>query len=140
MHQIVFVATIAAAEELEFEESPANHFPCMSTQQIHRDARAQLYCTVTGDFLDESFSKEELFKSFGDEGPYIYALDRHLMTQLARLDEDDLIRVAQHWATCAEIEQLALDTQDLVDFLEQYVHFCQIASNDDMTFFLYSDD
>lgn len=140
MHQIIFVGADDSVANMEPDENPANNFPCMSSQQFHRDARAQLYALAQGLFLDEAFAIEILDQSLGDDGPYIYKLSENTMESLARLEEDGIEELAKAWLECEEIEQLDLSENDLHEFLFQYVHFCQTASNDDLGVYIYSDD
>ena len=72
MHQIIFIASTEAVGSLESDDNPAEEFPCMSSQQFHRDARAQLYALVTGEFLHEASEMEMLDQALTEEGPYIY--------------------------------------------------------------------
>lgn len=125
---------------MEPDENPANEFPCMSSQQFHRDARAQLYALVMGEFLHEALGLEVLDQTLSEEGPYIYRLDTDTQNALAYLDEDGIESVANSWQQCEEIEQLDLTENDLHDFLFQFVHFCQTASNDDLGVYFHSDD
>ena len=140
MHQIIFVGAEDSVAEMAPDENPANEFPCMSSQQFHRDARSQLYALVQGVFLDEAFELEMLEQTLTDDGPYIYRLDPNTQTNLASLDEDGIEQLASAWLECEEIEQLDLADNDLHEFLFQYVHFCQIATNDDLGVYIYSDD
>jgi hypothetical protein len=140
VHQIIFLASASSIETMEADENPANAYPCMSTQGIHRDARAQLYAQVTGEFLDVAGQMELLDRIFSDEGPYIYLLDSRLKGSLARLDEDHVEDLVQSWMQCQEIEELDLDTTDLQDFMFQLIHFCQTGCNDDLGVYIYSDD
>ena len=140
MHQIIFVASADSIASMEIDENPAQSYPCMSSQQFHRDARAQLYALVTGEFLLEASEMEYLDQTFSDEGPYIYTLTKNLLTALARLDEDAVESLSIAWMQCEEIEALDLESNDLHDFMFQLVHFCQIAFNDDLGLYIYSDD
>lgn len=140
MHQIIFIASTEAVGSLESDDNPAEEFPCMSSQQFHKDARAQLYVLVLNKFLDEAISLEQLYRTMSYDGPFIYQLSPDLTEGLARLEEDQIGEVALSWLDCAEIEQLDVDTNDLHEFMFQFVHFCQIAVNDDLSIFLYSDD
>ena len=140
MHQIIFIASTEAVDSLESDDNPAQEFPCMSSQQFHKDARAQLYVLVLNKFLDEAISLEQLNRTMSYDGPFIYQLHDDLTEALARLEEDQIGDVALSWLDCAEIEQLDVDTNDLHEFMFQFVHFCQIAVNDDLSIFLYSDD
>ena len=140
MHQIIFVASADSIVDMEPDENPSESYPCMSSQQFHRGARAQLYALVTGEFLQEASEMEYLDLSFSDEGPCIYQLSAKLKDTLARLDEDNVEEIAVLWLQCEEIEALDLETNDLHDFMFQLVHFCQIAYNDDLGVYIYSDD
>ncbi|MDP7577826.1 MAG: hypothetical protein QGH99_12790, partial [Pseudomonadales bacterium] len=88
MHQIVFVVASDIVESMQIDENPTDSFPCMSTREFHRDARAQLYSLVTGEFLDEAIQMELLDRVFTDDGPYIYRMADPLKVALARLEED----------------------------------------------------
>lgn len=125
---------------MEVDENPANEFPCMSSQQFHREARAQLYALVTGKFLDEALDLEELDQTLAPDGPYIYRLQLDTQHSLAELEEDQVENLAQLWMSCGEIEQLDLSENDLQEFMFLLIHFCQIASNDDLGVYIYSDD
>ncbi len=140
MHQIIFVGAEDSVAEMAPDDNPANEFPCMSSQQFHRDARSQLYALVQGVFLDEAIALEVLEQTLTDDGPYIYRLDPNTQNNLANLDEDGIEELASTWLECEEIEQLDLAENDLHEFLFQYVHFCQIATNDDLGVYIYSDD
>ena len=100
MHQILFVGAADSVAEMEPDESPANGFPCMSSQQFHRDARAQLYALVGGLFLDEAREAEQLDQSLTVDGPYIYLLSPSMTARLASLEEDDVEEVARSWVEC----------------------------------------
>lgn len=140
MHQIIFVAAAESVASMQWDENPSDSFPCMSSQQFHRDARAQLYALVTGEFLDDALQMEYLDQTLSDEGPYIYQYTDRVKESLARLDEDEIEEVSIRWTECQEIENLDLSQNDLHDFLFQLIHFCQIACNDDLGVYIYSDD
>ncbi len=140
MPQIIFLAAADSIETIPIDENPAESYPCMSSQQFHRDARAQLYALVIGKFVDEAGQMEYLDRILSDEGPYIYQLDTILRESLARLDEDQVEDLAKIWAECEEIEIMDLGASDLHDFMFQLIHFCQIACNDDLGVYIYSDD
>lgn len=140
MHQIIFVGAESSVADMEPDENPANEFPCMSSQQFHREARAQLYALATGQFLDEAMDSEILAQTLQPDGPYIYQLIPKVLEKLAQLDEDGVEELSKQWVTCEEIEQLDLEANDLHDFLFHLVHFCQTASNDDLGVYIYSDD
>jgi len=140
MHQIIFVGSPESVAEMEADENPANEFPCMSSQQFHRDARAQLYALVTGCFLDEAIDLEELDQTLDLDGPFIYRLNPKTQNSLAELEEGQVEEFAQLWMNCAEIEQLDLSENDLQEFMFLLIHFCQIATNDDLGVYIYSDD
>ena len=59
---------------------------------------------------------------------------------LLALDEDMVENLALSWSECEDIENLELDASDLHDFMFQIIHFCQIACNDDLVVYIYSDD
>ena len=140
MHQIIFIASEDSVVSMEADENPSESYPCMSSQQFHRDARAQLYALVTGEFLHEASEMEMLDQALTEEGPYIYKLSMVLVTNLARLEEDTIEEISLSWMQCEEIEALDLDANDLHDFMFQLVHFAQIAFNDDLSVYIYSDD
>ena len=139
MHEIIFIASASSLETMEADDNPAESYPCMSSQQIHREARAQLYALVTGEFLDEAGQMEFLDRMLSDEGPYIYQLDGQLRESLAQLEEDQVEDLVQLWMQCGEIEDLDLDASDLHDFTFQLIHFCQIGCNDDLGVYVCSD-
>ena len=139
MHQILFLGDPADVADLEADESPVEAFPCMSSQQFHREARAQLYALVMGTFLDEALDLEILERMLTEEGPCIYRLENLLLQRLGELDEGEAEALALEWCTCEEIEQLDLETNDLLGFLFLLVHFCQTAVNDDLSLYIYSD-
>ena len=140
MHQIIFVGAEASVANMEPDENPAHEFPCMSSQQFHRDARGQLYALATGAFLDEAMGFEILDQTLTPDGPYIYRLNSLTQDTLAHLDEDGVEHLGAAWLQCEEIEQLDLSENDLHEFLFQFVHFCQVANNDDLGVYIYSDD
>jgi hypothetical protein len=140
VHQIIFVGAEDSVANMEPDENPANQFPCMSSQQFHRDARGQLYALATGEFLDVAMGFEMLDQTLGPEGPYIYRLDGGVQSTLAYLEEDSIEALAGSWMMCEEIEQLDLSENDLHEFIFQFVHFCQTAMNDDLGVYFYSDD
>jgi hypothetical protein len=140
LHQIIFVGTAERVDDMELDENPADAFPCMSSQQFHRDARAQLYSLVTGLFFDEAHELEVRYRTLEDDGPYIYQLDESLATKLARLDDDLIGEYAELWQECNEIEALDLTSNDLLEFMYLLVHFCQTVANDEeLAVFIYSD-
>lgn len=119
----------------------ADSFPCMSTQQFGRDARAQLYSLVAGNFLDDAWSMEVLTRSLSEDGPYIYELDNNIVARLAELDEDDIGEFAELWLECGELESLDLEVNDLYEFMYQLVHFCRTAeAGDDLGVYVFSPD
>ena len=65
VHQIIFVGAEDSVANMEPDENPANQFPCMSSQQFHRDARGQLYALATGEFLDVAMGFEMLDQTPG---------------------------------------------------------------------------
>jgi hypothetical protein len=140
MHQIIFIGSPDSVAEMEADENPANEYPCMSSQQFHRDARAQLYALVTGCFLDEAIDLEELDQTLEPDGPFIYRLNPKTQISLAELEEGQVEEYAQLWMNCTEIEQLDLSENDLQEFMFLLIHFCQIATNDDLGLYIYSDD
>ena len=140
MHQIIFVAEPEQIDDLELDENPADHYPVMSSQEFHRDARAQLYALVTGTFFDEASELEILRRSLTDDGPYIYQLEASTQRSFSRLDEDTLGEFAERWAETEEIELLDRDVNDLYDFLYQFAHLCHVATQgEDLGLFIYSD-
>lgn len=140
MHQIIFVGAADSVASMEADENPANEFPCMSSQQFHRDARAQLYALVCGCFLDEAIDLEILDQTLQPDGPFIYLLDPKTQLALAELEEGQVEELSQLWMSCGEIEQLDLAENDLQEFMFLLIHFCQIAVNDDLGVYIYSDD
>jgi hypothetical protein len=139
MHQIFFIGDPEDVAELEPDENPANGFPCMSSQQFHRDARAQLYALVCGGFVADALEMELLDREISDEGPYLYRLENTLMETLANLEEDQVESFAALWLECEEIEAMNLETNDLFDFMFLLVHFCRTACSDDLGVYIYSD-
>lgn len=140
MHQIIFVATPEGVESLEADESPAHHFPCMVTGPFHRDSRTQLYGMLTNRFVDEAHDLEIKCHSFSYDGPYIYQYDALLLEAIARIEEDQVPEVASYWQECSELESLDLGAADIHEFLFQLIHFCQLAHNDSLNLYIYSDD
>ena len=140
MSQIIFLASADSVASLEADENPSLAYPCMSTQQFHRDARAQLYALVTGVFLDEASEMEALDQILADDGPFIYQLTDPLKNALAALGEDQTEQLSCAWASCEDIETMGLQSTDLHDFMFQLIHFCQVASNDDLGIYIHSDD
>jgi len=139
VHHILFVGSPDAVAELEIDESPAERFPCMSSRQFHREARSQLYALATQTFSDEAFDLEVLFRAMDEDGPYLHELSPSTVTTFARIEEDDATTLAGLWEQCAVMESMDLDSSDVTDFLFQFIHFCQIAHNDDLSLFIYSD-
>ena len=140
MSQIIFIASSESIATLEDDENPAQAYPCMSSQQFHREARAQLYTLVTGEFLHEASQMETLHRAFDDDGPYIYQLKPRLRQALARVEEDHIEPICLTWMQCEDIEVMDLESSDLHDFMFQLVHFCQTAGSDDLGVYIYSDD
>ncbi len=140
MPQIIFLASINGVESLEIRDNPAQSYPCMSTLQIHHEARAQLYALVTGEFFDEAREMETLERALQDDGPFIYRLTDRLKESLARLEEDQVEQLCSFWVECEEIELLDIESNELHDFMFQLIHFCQTACNDNLEIFIYSDD
>lgn len=136
---ITFVGSNDLVEQLEPDEDPTDLFPCMSCRQFHREARAQLYSLVTGQFLDDASQLEELHRSLSDDGPWIYRLDADLQSRLADLDEDRIEELAALWMDCEEVESLEADLDDVHEFMYQLVHFCRVACDDeDLSVFVYA--
>ncbi len=140
MPDIILIGSPRAIEELDVEENPVDVFPCMNAGSIHTEARALLYCAVTGSFLDDALDLECLVRHLGDEGPVIYGLEESAVHALAALDEDDIEEVVLSWQTSEPLEALAIDSSDLTDFVFQFVHFCQTAlQGDDLGIYFYMD-
>ena len=140
MPQIIFISSAHGVESLEDDENPAHAFPCMSSQQFDREARAQLYALVTGEFLQEASEMEVLDRMFNTDGPYVYRLEDHLTQVIARLEEDDVEQLCSLWMQCEEIEVMTLEPDDLHEFMFQLIHFSQVATSDDLGVYIYSDD
>lgn len=139
-HSIIFVASDDGIDEMELDENPADAFPVMSTLSFHREARAQLYSLITGDFLDDAIGLEVLYREMTDDGPFIYKLDRQLQERMSHLDEDEVAELSGHWLACEELESMDVGESDLYEFMYQYAHFCYTATNaDDLDVFIYSD-
>jgi hypothetical protein len=139
VHQILFVGSHDAVAELELDESPAERFPCMSSHQYHREARSQLYALVTQCFSDEAYDLEVMHREMQDDGPYLYELTESTVTALASIEEEEATDLAKLWGECAVMESMELDSTDTIEFLFQLIHFCQIAYNDNLSLFIYSD-
>ena len=137
---IIFIGSEDQVEELEPDEELVDNFPCMPTQQFHLAARAQLYSLLTGCFLDDAFSLEQLVRGLTDEGPWIYRLDRELVARIAELDEDGIDEFADLWLECEELENLDPEAGDLHEFLYLLTHFCQTTiADDDLDIFVLTD-
>jgi hypothetical protein len=111
----------------------------MSSRQYHREARSQLYALVTHCFSDEAYDLEFVYRAMQDDGPFLYELDQTTVTALARIEEEEATHLVTLWSECAVMESMALDSADTTDFLFQFIHFCQIAHNDNLSLFIYSD-
>jgi len=111
----------------------------MSSLQYHREARSQLYALVTQCFSEEAYDLEVLFRMMDDDGPFLYELTESTVTALARIEEDEATTLAGLWSECAAMESMELDSGEVIEFLFQFIHFCQIAHNDDLSLFIYSD-
>lgn len=140
MPQTIFIASAESVESMPADENPADAYPCMPSLQFHREARAQLYALVTHEFLEEAGKMEHLDQTLADEGPYIFQLSEFLRQNLASLDESQIEAIAESWMSCQEIEELELDLSDVHDFMFQFVHLCQVARDDDLSIYIYSDD
>ncbi len=140
MPQIIFISSADAVESLEEDENPALAFPCMSSQQFHRDARAQLYALITGEFFQEAREMEALDRMFNTDGPVVYRLEDHLTQVIARLEEDDVEQLCLSWMQCEEIEVMDIEPDDCHEFMFQLIHFSQVATHDDLGVYIYSDD
>lgn len=140
MAEIFMIGSEEGIKEMEADENPADLFPCMNTQGIHAEARALLYTLVTRSFLDDAMQLEPLVRQLSEEGPNIYLLDSSLAIQLAGKDENDIEELVNQWLECEPVEELDLDSEDLIDFLFQLVHFCKTAiQGEDLGVYLYSD-
>lgn len=137
---IILIGSEARVEEFEPDEELVDTFPCMSTQQFDRDARAQLYSLATNTFLDDAWSFEQLFHAVTDDGPFFFRLDRDLVARLAELDEDEIDELAENWLECEELASFDPDATDLHEYLYQLVHFCRTATADeDLDVYVFSD-
>lgn len=127
-------------DELEPDENPVDVFPCMNSQGVHAEARAQLYTLVMHSFLDAAMELEPIIKPLTEDGPYIHELDPRLLEELASKDENDIEDLVVLWLECEPIEELGLDQEDLNEFLFQLVHFCQTAKQEEeLSVYIYSD-
>lgn len=141
MPELIFLGTAERVEELEIDEDPAHAFPCIHSRGLHRDARAQLYALVTGRFFDEALDLEFAERHLTDEGPVIHALERELVQALAGLDEDDIAGYVDLWMECGEVEELDMESDDLIEFVMVLANLCQAAVNEeDLGIYVYSDD
>ncbi len=126
--------------ELEIDENPVDVFPCMNSFGIHEEARAQLYTIVMDLFLDDAMELEPVVRPMTEDGPFIHQMDNDLVETLASKNEDDIEALVAHWVDCVAVEELALDSEDLSDFLFQLVHFCQTARQDEeLGVYIYAD-
>lgn len=140
MAEIFMIGSEEGIEALEVDENPADVFPCMNAFGIHAEARAQLYTLVTRSFLDEATLLEPLVRQLSEDGPNIYRLDPSLTRQLANNDEKDIEELVTLWIECEPVEGLDLDSEDLLEFLFQLIHFCQtVIQGEGLGVYLYSD-
>ncbi len=140
MPEILFIGTLERVNDLEIDENPADVFPCMSNQGIHIDARAQLYTLVTNLFLADALEYEPLVRQLSEEGPNIYQLDDKVRHSLGVKNEQDIEELAELWLEFEDVEALEKDKDDLIEFLYQFVHFCQTAGQDEeLGIYIYAD-
>lgn len=130
--------------DLEPDENPADHFPCMPCEGVHTEMRAQLYSQLMGIFFDEAESLELLVLEFGPYGPYVFKLDFTICERLADVQEDDIEQIAATWAEAADMSSLNLDDEDLREVLSRFlynlVHFCMLTRQETvLSVFIYSE-
>lgn len=131
--------------ELEFDENPADNFPCMPCEGVHSELRTQLYAQLLGIFYEEAASLEQLVLEYGPYGPYVFKLDLTIAERMAEIDEDDIPEIVNYWCESADVSSLNLSDEDLSDVLSRFlynlVHFCILIRQETvLSVFIYSQD
>ena len=108
MPEIMLLGIEEQVLELEYDENPANTFPCMPCEGVHTEMRTQLYAQLLGVFYDEAESLEQLVLELGPEGPYVFKLDVTITERLADVEEDDIDSIVQYWAESADMSAMGL--------------------------------
>lgn len=130
--------------ELEPDENPGNHFPCMPCEGVHSELRAQLYAQLLGIFYDEAESLEQLVLEFGPHGPYVFKLDVTIVERLSEIADEEFEDIAVTWSESADVSGLNLQEDDLQDVLSRFIynlaHFCMLTRQETvLSVFIYSD-
>ena len=144
MPEIMLLAIEDQVLELEPDENPANHFPCMPCEGVHAEMRAQLYAQLLGVFYDEAESLEQLVLEFGPYGPYVFKLDVTIAGRLADIADEEIEQITSIWSESADLSDLNLQDDDLQDVLSRFIynlaHFCMLTRQETvLSVFIYSD-
>ena len=83
-----------------------------------------------GLLLDEAASFEFLVRALAEEGPFLLGVDPRFSEKLATLEDDAIETLMAQWRSCAAIEELELDPEDLLKFLFELVNLCKIRDQD----------
>ena len=117
-------------EALAPDDPPDEVALCRSAGPLHREARLPLYALIHGLLLDEAASFEFLVRALAEEGPFLLGVDPRFSEKLATLEDDAIETLMAQWRTCAAIEELELDSEDLLKFLFELVNLCKIRDQD----------
>ena len=144
MPEIMLLGIEEQVLDLEYDENPANTFPCMPCEGVHSELRTQLYAQLLGIFYDEAESLEQLVLELGPEGPYVFKLDITITERLADVEEDDIDSIVDHWSESGDMSTLGLIDDDLHEVLSRFlfnlVHFCMLVRQESvLSVFIYSD-
>lgn len=144
MPELILLGTIDQVRDLDPEENPGNELPCFPCENVHLEARAQLYARLLGVFYEEALTLEQLVLETGSYGPFVYQLDQTLQKSISAIAEDDVESLAADWAESADMDSLGVYDSDLLEllttFLFNLIHFCLIAAQEsELNIYVYSD-
>lgn len=117
-------------EALAPDDPPDEVALCLSAGPLHQEARLPLYALMHGLLIDDAKSFEFLVRALAEEGPFLLGVDPRFSEKLATLEDDAIEVLMAQWQTCAAIEELELDSEDLLKFLFELVNLCKIRDQD----------
>ena len=130
MPDVFLLGLPEAVEALAPDDPPDEVALCLSAGPLHQEARLPLYALMHGLLIDDAKSFEFLVRALAEEGPFLLGVDPRFSEKLATLEDDAIEVLMAQWQTCAAIEELELDSEDLLKFLFELVNLCKIRDQD----------
>ena len=132
----LFAASPEEVASMRSIEESRYRFASLPFAHIDAEARAQLYLLLGAADLEEAYVSEQLVLQTDDSHQSLFQLSATLIESLARTDEDDMERLAEHWAGSKAAEELNLEPAELLDFLFPLVNLCRTSDQEDRSIYL----